>query len=248
MAIDTMAPTALAVPRIAAPAVRKPTTIRFAVTATALGIISSGLVVPYAAMVLISVVGFLGLGSALVRSEAVRDARVAWAARRAKAARRDARERALPATSFGREILSELTQLVDVVEARDPELAARLDLEALLDRHVSLTIGHTRALHAVSMSDRIQLERVRDSHRSDPAANARRLELCERRLRLHHECEARAEWFADELAILTDLIRLIAQRAATPDDLAGDDAIERRLAELDEREAASLLIADELGT
>lgn len=161
-----------------------------------------------------------------------------------KRARRVAREERLPIGGFGRGTLAELTRRVDDIMERDPELAERLDLESLLDRHVTLTIAHDHALCAARMADRAQLERIRESYLSDAAANPRRLEMCERRLACLADCQAKAEWFADELAILSDLIALIGQRAACPEDLLPDDTIERGLAELDDGDAARRQLAE----
>lgn len=169
-------------------------------------------------------------------------------ARRARRLRRHARERMLPALSFGREVLGELTRLVDEIEIHAPELARRLDLETLLDRHVALTIGHERALRALGMADRTQLERMRDGLITDPRTNLLRLELCERRLECHLACQRTAIWFSDELAIVSDLIRLIAQRVACPDHLDGEEWIQRPLAELDDDDDVQrMLEAGEIG-
>jgi len=169
----------------------------------------------------------------------------AVAIRRKRWARRTARERALPHASPERVALAELTRLVEQIEQEDSELAQRLELEALLDRHVTLTIAHQRALRAVMMGDRDRLVRIRDDLRSNPDADPRRLELCERRIRCHEQCEARVEHFAEELAVIDHLIRLAAQRALCPDESPPDDTIERRMMELDADEAARCMLAAE---
>lgn len=155
--------------------------------------------------------------------------------------RREARERALQAT-FGGITLAELTHLADEIAAHDPELASRLDLEGLLDRHVELTLGHEQALRAAGMSDRRQLERLRESAKGHP----RRIELAERRLRCLDECEARVKWYADELVIVGELIRLVAQRVACPEGPPRDDTVTHDLAELDDTDAIRGMIAHEL--
>lgn len=112
---------------------------------------------------------------------------------RARDDRRYEREWTLVAASNGYHTLVELTRLVDHVEAHAPELAQRCDLEALLDRFAALTVAHERALRAAEMSDRVQLERIRDACGVDSAGSAKRLELCERRLQCLDECETKAE-------------------------------------------------------
>lgn len=152
--------------------------------------------------------------------------------------RRESRERALLWAGVGRETLWELDRLVTAIEARDAELVKRLDLETLLDRYVTLALAHARAVRAAAMSDRKQLEYIRNEQRADPTHDPRRLELCERRLRCLDQCETKAQWFADEIAILCDTLRLIAQRSACPEDPPADDKIEHCIAELDAREEA----------
>jgi hypothetical protein len=122
---------------------------------------------------------------------------------------------------------------------RDPELAERLDLETLLERYVASSVAHTRAIRAARMSDRAQLERIRDGHRADPDRDPRRLELCERRIRCLDQCEAAIRSLDDDLAVIADLIRLAAQRTACPDAPPTDDTFDSCIAELDGRDAAA---------
>jgi hypothetical protein len=212
----------------------------------AVGALSTGLVLPLGVVGLIACACALALVGVGVGAAPLREALAAHAVRSARYERRDARERMLVASSNGYHTLAELTQLVDDIEARAPELAQRSDLEALLDRFVALTVAHERALRAAEMSERVQLERIRDACLADSSASPRRLELCERRLRCLDECESKAERFADELAIVVDTIRLTAQKAACPDDLPADDSIDRQLAELDENTEAHRQLAIEL--
>lgn len=206
--------------------------------------LSTSLVLPVGLFGLIASIALLGFIAVKAGATPLRRALTESSIRRARRLRRDARERALPREGSGRDALVELTQLVDQIEADDPELARRIDLEALLDRHVELGLTYERALRAVRLANRIQLERMRDSLRSDPDANASRLELCERRLECLEQCEAKAEQLADELAILGDMIRLIAQRVACPDDPIRDDTIGHHLAEFDEDDAARRQLAE----
>ena len=206
--------------------------------------LSSSLVLPISLFGLIASVGLLAVIAMKAGATPMRRAVAASSARRTRRRRREARDRALPRGNAGRDALIELTMLVDEIAADDPVLAGRLDLEGLLDRHVELTLAHERALRAVRLADRTQLERMRASFRWDPDTKASRLELCERRIRCLDECEARAEQLADELAMLADMIRLIAQRVACPDDSLEDDVVGRHLAELDEDDAARRQLAE----
>lgn len=158
-------------------------------------------------------------------------ARERWSVRDDRAAR-------LPLGSPEYVALGELTYLVDQIEHEDPDLARRLELEALLDRHVSVALAHRRAMRAVLMSDRSSLERIRDELRDKPGTDPRHLDLYERRLVSQGQCEARASTLATELSMIEQLIRLAAQRALCPDIPPADDLVERRLLELDARDAA----------
>lgn len=158
--------------------------------------------------------------------------RASRAARRAKRARRDGRERSLPSGSIGRDRLADLTRIVDEVMDTDADLAERMDLEGLLDRYASLMLGQERVRQALAMSDRGQLQRLRDALRIDNG-HAKRLELCERRLRCIDQCIARADSYADEVAIIEDLVRLIAQRVACPDGPSAEEVLDLRLFELE---------------
>jgi hypothetical protein len=240
-------PLALAL-RAGLPVVRAPhrRTGHVVALAVAAGALSTSIIPPLAVLATIASLGVLGLVVLRVGAAPLRDALAERRVRRARHARRLARERKLQPVSVGYHALADLTRMVDGVEARDPDVAQRFDLEGLLDRHVALTLGHEQALRAVRMADRLQLERIREGCRADPEVHPRRLELCERRLRSLDQCEARAAWFADQLAILADTIHLIAQQVACPEDPIHDDTIERQLAELDDHDAARREIAAEL--
>jgi hypothetical protein len=156
-----------------------------------------------------------------------------------RALRRESRERALLCGDVERDTLWELDRLVTAIEARDGEVVKRFDLDGLLDRYVALALTHARAVRAAAMSDRRQLELIRDEQRQDPSHDPRRLEVCERRLRCLDQCEATVKSLADEIAIVCDTVRLIAQRAACPDEPIADDVIERSLLELDVQDDAA---------
>jgi hypothetical protein len=70
--------------------------------------------------------------------------------------------------------------------------------------------------------------------------------MCERRIESHERVQTKAQALEDELAILDDLIHLVAQRAACPDELPPNDAIEHDLMELDGRDAGARLLAAEI--
>lgn len=213
------------------------------VAAVALVALSSSALAPLSVACLIVSAAVLGLVAAKTGTAPLLRALADSAARRQRETRRDARQRTLGPAS--RESLSDLTGLVDDIERLHPDVAELLDLETLLDRYAALTSAHERATRAVRMVDRVQLERMRDAYRADSEANPKRLELCERRLQCHAHCEAKAEELADEIAIVADFIRLVAQRAACPDDPLPDDSLDRQLAELEADEAARRQLAGE---
>ena len=218
------------------------------VTAAGLAVIAltGGLLLPIPILAPIGLVLLLGLVALKSSGAAASRALVEHAAWRARNARRQARVDALIAAGSSRDTFFELDRLVTSIEQRDPSLADRLEIEALLDRYVALAVAHERGLRALMMTDRVQLERIRDGHRADPDHDPRRLQLCERRLECVGACEARVQSFADELAIVIDAIRLVAQRVACPDDLLPDDTVDRCLVELDARDAATRTLTAEL--
>jgi hypothetical protein len=73
----------------------------------------------------------------------------------------------------------------------------------------------------------------------DSPRSRRRREILQRRILHRDSCTQQMERLSDELAATDELIRLIAQRIASP-ELDGDLAheIDRRLWELDEVDAA----------
>lgn len=225
------------------------TTPRERVALTPLGLAAIGAwwalwLMPLGLVTMMFAASLIAATAAVPSSVALRKLLADRSKREAKRARREARASRMSPSSFGQTTLTELTRLVDHVDEIDPALAARLDLEALLDRHVTLTIAYERALNAVQMADRVRLERIRDTYRTEPRANAARLELCERRLNCLKDCEAKADALADDLAVVKDLIYLIAQRAAIREDVVSDDVVERQLEELDDAEAARKQVAE----
>ena len=245
MATESCAPLAMTV-RPARSSLASPTSSHVAGLGVGVAIMAIGLVLPLSVFGMFVSAGLFGALVAATGTEPIRKALARHASWRARQARRDARDRALPPASCGRGTLVELTNLVDEIEHQDPGLAGRFELEALLDRHVELTIAYEHALRAMRMADRTSLEHMRDVYRKDPDANPQRLDLYERRLQCLAQCEGTAEWLADELATLAELLRLIAQRVACPEDILADDTIARQLAEIDNEDAARRQLAADL--
>jgi hypothetical protein len=179
------------------------------------------------------------LGAAAIRAarSSMKDGMSRHALRRARFERRRRRERLLTESGVPRDALLELTVLADEIERQDPALAARFEIDDLLDRHVDLMLAHERCLRAMRMADRDQLARARAEHLNTPASR-RRADVFERRIRCWDQAREQADHCADELATLADLVRLLAQRAACPDIVFDDDVLDRRLGELDEEESA----------
>ena len=137
--------------------------------------------------------------------------------------------------------LVELSALVDLVEAADGGWTARrFQLEDLLDRYVAVAIAHQRCVYAMHTTDRAGLLRALSSTPPrviSDVARCRR-DLIERRIATWDRTAQQATWFADELAAITDLVRLLAQRATCPDTVGDAELIQWRLAELDAEDAA----------
>jgi hypothetical protein len=209
--------------------------------ATALAIMASIGVGLYAGTLLIAVgliLVVLGFATLRAMRHTLRHGLDAHFERKRKLDRRRARERRLEEAGVSRDALAELTILADEIERRDEELATRYDVEEMLDRHVELTLAHERCLRAMRMCDRDQLARARCEHLSRPGGSRRRASMFERRIRYWDQCKAQSDRCDEELAVLADMIRLLAQKAICPTALMDDDLIERRLDDLDEEETA----------
>lgn len=213
-----------------APAVSARRAAGTGIAALVLGVASTGFYV-FGTVGLVVLAAVLGLVAPLASGRfrgVLRD----HEARRAKRARRAARDRTLSGSLFGRATLGDLTHLADDIERADPRRDD--DLEELLDRYAMLTAAHERAVRATTMSDRAQLERMRDGDLGD---DPRRRELCTRRLHCLDDCEATVATLELELALVADTIRLLAQRAMCPEIPPRSEAVARQLAELDDAEA-----------
>jgi hypothetical protein len=210
-------------------------------TIVALGVMASIGAGLYAGTLLVTVgllVLVLGLASVRAARGAFRHGLDAHFERRRRAERRRIRERRLDELGVSHDALAELTILGDEIERRDPELHARFEVDEMLDRHVELTLAHERCLRAMRMADRDQLARAKLEHLNRPGGSRRRADMFERRLRYWDQCKAQADRCDEELAVMGDMIRLLAQKAICPSSLIEDDLVERRLGELDDEEVA----------
>lgn len=209
--------------------------------ATALAIMASIGVGLYAGTLLITVgllIVVLGVATFSAARRVMRQGLDEHFERRRRIDRRRLRERRLEEAGVSRDALAELTILADEIERRDERLAHRYDVEDMLDRHVELTLAHERCLRAMRMCDRDQLARARCEHMSRPGGSRRRAAMFERRIRYWDQCKSQSDRCDEELAVLADMIRLLAQKAICPTSLVDDDLIERRLDELDDEETA----------
>ena len=127
-----------------------------------------------------------------------------------------------------REDYIELRAMVIRIERDDAALAARLELEGLLDRYVSLLASRDRHADVAERTTRMPYARTR------PLA----AKIAARRLAHHAHCRREIERLDDELDTIVELVALAAQMAACPILESGEGAIERRLWELDELDAA----------
>jgi hypothetical protein len=153
---------------------------------------------------------------------------------RARMRRRHLREGRLAVAGVPRDGLLELTAMVDDIEQHDPSLVRRYELDELLDHHVEVALTRERCVRAMRMADRDALAGSLDS----AAQTSRRGRFVARRIRYWDRCRAQAERCSEELQSTAELIRLLAQRAACPDLGFDIDALDRRVADLDEEEAA----------
>jgi hypothetical protein len=106
--------------------------------------------------------------------------------------------------------------------------------------YVGVAVAHQRCLQAMAATDRSLLLRslAATPPSSSPETSRCRRQLLERRIATWDRTALQATRFEDELAEITDLVRLLAQRAACPDALIDGDRVEWRLAELDAEDAA----------
>jgi hypothetical protein len=144
------------------------------------------------------------------------------AQRRALRARRELRETRLENAQFRRDGLFELTTLVDSIVSNGASHGEQMDLEELLDHYVDVACARAQCQIAVVATDRTSLVHALESvSPRSPQAELRRT-LIERRIACWTEARDRAAVLDEELAVTTELVRLLAQRSA----LAGIEVID----------------------
>jgi len=153
------------------------------------------------------------------------------------------REAALEAASISGSELAELARLTCEVERIDPPIAQRFGLEDLLDLYVELAIARDRCRHTLGEIDGDELIRALRDTPDAGGLTALRRRLLEHRLRCRDECYATARRLDERIASLVELVRLLAQRASLPRTPGDEDAIERRLADLEREDDAFQEIA-----
>ncbi len=181
--------------------------------------------------------GLLAACFGMTRSASVRRLIDQQAVQNARAKRESGRQHAMyRATAARREQYTVLRRLVEDIERWDPIEAQRFEVEELLDYFVRLSVGHQRCAESLGVS----AAATSLSMSPESAMRARRSSaIAARRSRHHAKCNDQLQQIADELDSIDELIRLIAQRVACAKFAPQTDgAIERRIAELDELEAA----------
>ena len=178
-------------------------------------VIGKAFLVPLMALLLVPLL----IGADLPRIKRALDGR---AQRRALQGRRTLREHRLEAAQFRRDGLLELTALVDSISSRGVSHREQMELEDLLDHYVDVAVARAHCHIAVTSTDRPSLCCSLDtvSPRS-PQAELRRT-LIERRIACWTEARDRALVLDEELAVTTELVRLLAQRSA----LAGVELVD----------------------
>jgi hypothetical protein len=130
----------------------------------------------------------------------------------------------------------ELRGMVEEIERIDEAEAVRFELQDLLDHFVQLAVSHQRCVDALRLSGADALPAPPSA---EAARGSRRNEILLRRIRHRDECVQRMAQITDEIEGIDQLIRLVAQRTATPGgELDLEREIDRRLWELDEVDAA----------
>jgi len=175
-------------------------------------------------------------GAGLASLGPVQRAAVRYRTVRARGTReRERLARLLPAGPVRQHEYRELRGIVNQIEHTDPDDARRYELEQLLDDFVQIASIHERYQRVVLNSATVS----EAWPNGNPHQSVRARELVSRRIRHRQDCQQRCEHLADQLEVIDQLVRLVAQRAACPpldDDL--DTEIDRRLSELGEVDAA----------
>jgi hypothetical protein len=131
----------------------------------------------------------------------------------------------------------ELRTLVEEIERIDEAEAKRFELQDLLDHFVRLTVSHQRCIDALRLSGADSLPAAAPV--AETGRSSRRGEIVQRRLRHRDQCVRKMAQITDEIEGIDQLVRLVAQRTASPVvEIELDREIDRRLWELDEVDAA----------
>lgn len=150
---------------------------------------------------------------------------------------RQRRQLALESAGVLTDTLVELSALVQAVELNDEVAAARYELDGLLDHYVEVAVALKRYERLIAANGRDELVTDLLLYQDDPSAAAR-VRILEHRLRCHDQCVAAAKKLRAQSDAIVELLRLIAQRSAMPELPGENDAIERRLADVEGTEAA----------
>lgn len=150
---------------------------------------------------------------------------------------RQRRQHALESAGVLTDTLVELTALVQAVEMNDEVAAKRYELDGLLDHYAEVAVALRRYERLIAANGRDELVTDLLLYQDDPSAAAR-VRILEHRLRCHDECVGAAKKLRAQSDAIVELLRLIAQRSAMPTLPDENDAIERRLADVEGTEAA----------
>jgi len=175
-------------------------------------------------LAMLAVVGSFGV-ALYARTDFARRRRSARLERDERRRRREDRELRLEDAGINGYVLCELTDIVDIVTSEAPADAKRYELDDLLDLYTDLLVA--------SDTYERQLSRMRVvvPESTPPLQRAVR----ERAIQWRNTCSRRAATCNQLLIDVSELIRLYAERAMTPevDMLFTDDIVGRQLASLE---------------
>lgn len=191
-----------------------------------------------AAMLATFIVALATLRSSHVRRYLERGAR-----RRARDRQEAERLARLEAAPMRRQHYIELRDLTERLEHTHPADANRLELQQLLDRFVELASRQQALCDALARAHGDELARATTL---DVANHPGRDAIADRRLRHRDAALRHARELDDEIEAIDELIRLYVQRSTCPElDPELHDEVDRRLADLDELDAASRRLGTE---
>lgn len=141
--------------------------------------------------------------------------------------------------------LSLLSKLVDEMDRDHSSDVDRFELDALLDRHAELAIAHSscEALLRRYSSAAANCSSNGGSTVRCPEREA----VLERQRACWERCKVKSQRLSDEMVALSELVELIVVRAITPELDADMTEIERRIARLDDEDAARRRLDERLG-